>query len=235
VLEGRIDTSYLDAHLDEVLPADVDPDTLHLAAAATTALLFDEAATHAAASRSGDPHSPWASADGWRLGRAGQRLLCFMHRGTRREAIAHGSAGSYEIEVAGTRVSVEHAKLQGGQLSATIDRQSHRFRARADASSVFLHDGDRRLRLERVPAFQFEQAAAAAGGNHITAPMPGRIVLIKVKPGDTVIEGQELGVMEAMKMELSLKAPRAGRVAAVQSNAGDSVDADAILIRLEVS
>jgi 3-methylcrotonyl-CoA carboxylase alpha subunit len=235
VLEGRIDTSYLDKHLDEVLPAAVDPDSLHLAAAATAALLFDEAATHAAASRSGDPHSPWASADGWRLGHAGQRLLCFLHRGTRTEAIAHGNAGRYEIEFAGKRVTIEHAKLQAGQLSATIDRQSHRFRARADAQSVFLHDGDQRLRLERVPAFQFQQAVAAGGGNHVTAPMPGRIVLIKVKPGDTVTEGQELGVMEAMKMELSLKAPRAGRIAAVQSQAGDSVDADAVLIRLEVS
>jgi 3-methylcrotonyl-CoA carboxylase alpha subunit len=235
VLEGRIDTSYLDKHLDEVLPAAIDPDALHLAAATTAALLFDEAATHVAAVRSGDPHSPWASADGWRLGHAGQRLLSFLHRGTRAVAIAHGSAGSYEIEIAGKRVTIEHAKLQTGQLSATIDRQSHRFRARADAQSVFLHDGDQRLRLERVPAFQFEQAAVAGGGNNVTAPMPGRIVLIKVKPGDAVAEGQELGVMEAMKMELSLKAPRAGRIAAVQSQAGDSVDADAVLIRLEVS
>ena len=233
VLEGRIDTSYLDKHLDEVLPAAIAPDTAHLAAAATAALLFDEAATHAAATRGGDPHSPWATADGWRLGHAGQRLLCFSHRGARLEAIAHGSAGNYAIEIAGARVAVEHAKLQAGQLSAAIDREMQRFRARADAHSVFLHDGDRRLRLERVPAFQFEQAAAVGGGNRVTAPMPGRIVLIKVKPGDSVVEGQELGVMEAMKMELSLKAPRAGRVAAVQSQAGDSVDADAVLIRLE--
>jgi 3-methylcrotonyl-CoA carboxylase alpha subunit len=233
VLEGRIDTSFLDQHLDEVLPAAVEPDVLHLTAAATAALLFDEAATHAAATRSGDPHSPWAGADGWRLGHAGQRLLCFVDRGVRREAIAHGSAGEYQIQLGGRIVSVESARLQAGQLSATIDRRSHRFRARADANAVFLHDGDRRLRLERVPAFQFEQAAVTGGGSHVTAPMPGRIVLIKVKPGDTVAEGEELGVMEAMKMELSLKAPRAGRVAAVQAQAGESVDADALIFRME--
>jgi 3-methylcrotonyl-CoA carboxylase alpha subunit len=233
VVEGRIDTSYLDKHLDEVLPAAVAPDPVHLAATATAAMLFDEAATHAAATRSSDPHSPWATADGWRLGHAGQRLLCFMHNGARLQISAHGNAGNYAIEIQDTRIAVEHAKLQTGQLSAAIDHEMHRFRARADNHSVFLHDGDRRLRLERVPAFQFEQATSTGGGNRITAPMPGRIVLIKVKPGDMVAEGQELGVMEAMKMELSLKAPRAGRVAAVQSQAGDSVDADAVLIRLE--
>src|SRR4249919_3602691 len=158
VLEGRIDTSYLDKHLDEVLPAAVEPDVLRLAAATTAALLFDEAATHAAATHSGDPHSPWASADGWRLGHAGQRLLCFVDRGSRTEATTHGSAGNYQIQVNGQTVTIENARLQAGQLSATIDRQSHRFRARADTHSVFLHDGDRRLRLERAPAFQFEQA-----------------------------------------------------------------------------
>jgi len=233
VLEGRIDTSYLDQHLDEVLPEPTAPDSAHLAAATSAALLFDEAATHAAATRSGDPYSPWASADGWRLGHAGQRQLCFLFRGARLQVIAHGSAGNYQIELAGARSTVANAKLQAGQLSATIDGQAHRFRARADAQSVFLHDGERRWRLDRVPAFQFEQAGASAGGNQITAPMPGRIVLIKVKPGDSVTEGQELGVMEAMKMELSLKAPRAGKIAAVQAQSGDSVDADAVLIRLE--
>ena len=62
--------------------------------------------------------------------------------------------------------------------------------------------------------------------------MPGRVVLVKVGAGDTVAEGQELVVMEAMKMELTLKAPRDGRVEAVQAAAGDFVDADAVLVRL---
>jgi 3-methylcrotonyl-CoA carboxylase alpha subunit len=63
--------------------------------------------------------------------------------------------------------------------------------------------------------------------------MPGRIVLIKVAPGDRVTAGQELGVMEAMKMELALKSPRAGVIAGVQAKAGDFVEADAVLVRLE--
>ena len=63
--------------------------------------------------------------------------------------------------------------------------------------------------------------------------MPGRIVLVKAEPGQVVAEGEELLVMEAMKMELSLKAPRAGTVAAVQATAGDFVESEVVLVRLE--
>jgi 3-methylcrotonyl-CoA carboxylase alpha subunit len=95
---------------------------------------------------------------------------------------------------------------------------------------VLLHDADgTRWRLERVPAFAWE-ASDAAGADQIIAPMPGRIVLVKANAGDKVQAGQELLVMEAMKMELSLKAPRAGTVDVVAA-AGDFVDADAVLVR----
>jgi 3-methylcrotonyl-CoA carboxylase alpha subunit len=61
--------------------------------------------------------------------------------------------------------------------------------------------------------------------------MPGRIVLVRAAVGDVVEEGQELLVMEAMKMELALKAPRAGTIESISAAQGDFVDADAILVR----
>ena len=68
-------------------------------------------------------------------------------------------------------------------------------------------------------------------GDRIVAPMPGRIVLVKAGPGDQVEEGQELLVMEAMKMELALKAPRAGTIDSIGAAQGDFVEADAVLVR----
>jgi 3-methylcrotonyl-CoA carboxylase alpha subunit len=122
-----------------------------------------------------------------------------------------------------------------GRLVAEVDGRQWRMRARADSHAVTVHDGERRVRLDRVPAFRFQGNAAAGLGDRITAPMPGRIVVIKAQPGQDVAEGEELLVMEAMKMELSLRAPRAGRVAAVQAAAGDFVDADAVLVKLEAA
>ncbi len=233
VVEGRIDTSYLDRHLDEVLPTPELPAAPPLVAAAVACLLHDEALTRASAARSPDPYSPWALADGWRLGHAGQRKLCLGWRDQRVEFIAHGSAGAYRVELAGVVHEVQAACLDAFFLNLRMDDASHRYRARIDDRRVFLHDGAQRVVLSRLPAFKLGLADATGGGDRVLAPMPGRIVLMRVAAGDQVGEGQELGIMEAMKMELALKSPRAGTIAEVRVADGDFVDSDALLVRLE--
>lgn len=66
-------------------------------------------------------------------------------------------------------------------------------------------------------------AVPAAGGKSITAPIPGTIISVLVKPGDKVKAGQEVMVLEAMKMKNSLRAPREGTIAAVLVDKGSSV------------
>ena len=66
----------------------------------------------------------------------------------------------------------------------------------------------------------------------IAAPMPGRIVRVLVQPGEAVRAGQGLIVVEAMKMENELRAPRGGTVAEVRVREGASVEADAVLVVL---
>ncbi|MBW8311572.1 MAG: acetyl/propionyl/methylcrotonyl-CoA carboxylase subunit alpha [Rhizobium sp.] len=233
VVSGTIHTAYLDRHLEDVLPKEEPLPPAMLALAAAACLLHDEAATLAATATGSDPHSPWGIADGWRLGHAGERLLCFLYRGERLELHARGSAGSYHLVGAGLDLRVAGAAFVAGRLVADVDGRQHRVRADADEQRASVHDGDQRFRLERVPAFRFDEGEAAGGSDRISAPMPGRVVLVRAEAGQAVAEGQELLVMEAMKMELSLRAPRAGTVAAVQAAVGDFVDADAVLVKLE--
>ena len=96
-----------------------------------------------------------------------------------------------------------------------------------------MHDGAQRLRLDPVPMYRSEQGQGGSGADRVLAPMPGRVVVVKAAPGDEVAAGQEVMVIEAMKMELSLKAPRAGKVAEVRAASGDFVDADTALVVLE--
>ena len=232
IVGGTIDTGYLDRHLDEFMPqATVDPRLL--LAAATAQLIAQEHEALARAADSVEPDSPWAIADGWRLGHAGKRHLAFMHRGERIEAIAHGSGGEYRIELGDTAIEVAGARLADGLLSARFDGEGRRFRVDRDARGIVVHDGAQRLRLEPVAVYRREGASADAGGHRVTAPMPGRVVVVRAKAGDAIRAGEEVLVIEAMKMELSLKSPRDGTIAEVRAAAGDFVEADAVLVTLE--
>ncbi len=78
-----------------------------------------------------------------------------------------------------------------------------------------------------------ERSAAGAGGDDVTAPMPGLVRAVEVVAGDIVEEGQRLIVLEAMKMEHVLRAPRDGAVANVTVSEEDQVTAGHLLIALE--
>ena len=75
-------------------------------------------------------------------------------------------------------------------------------------------------------------APAAAGGQSVEAPMPGKILDIRVKVGDAVKYGQPVVIMEAMKMETEIVAPADGTVASVNVNSGDTVETGAVLVTL---
>ncbi|OOG50280.1 biotin carboxylase N-terminal domain-containing protein [Rhodanobacter sp. C01] len=228
VIEGRIDTGYLDRHLEEFLVGDVAPIDQVLFAAATAALLHDERQVSTSAA---DPHSPWASADAWRIGHAGKRIIALTLREQRHDIEAHGHDGNYELHHGETVCEVRGARLLDDTLSARFDGESLCIPLRTDAAHVLLHDAHgQRYSFARAAAFAWEPKDAA-GGNQVIAPMPGRIVLVKAQAGDSVEQGQELLVMEAMKMELALKAPRAGTIESISATQGEFVEADAVLVR----
>lgn len=76
-------------------------------------------------------------------------------------------------------------------------------------------------------------AKPAGGGEQVNSPMPGTILDIKVSAGDRVRKGQVLLVMEAMKMENEIQAPRDGLVVSVNVSRGASVDFDDLLVVIE--
>ena len=227
VIEGRIDTGYLDRHLDEFLGADDAPDPAPAFAAAAAWLLHEEAESARTATASGDPHSPWSRTDGWRLGHPGKRIVMLDHAAI----AAYGSGGNYALTAADeSKVAIAGARLEDGALSGRFDGVSRRYDVAIDGDRLAVHDGARRRVFEHTPAFAFERGDAASADS-LRAPMPGRIVLVKAGAGEQVEAGQEIMVIEAMKMELSLKAPQAATIVSLHAAAGDFVEADVILVR----
>ena len=77
------------------------------------------------------------------------------------------------------------------------------------------------------------QSAAGAGDGRVVAPMPGRVVKVLVTPGTAVEAKQGVVVVEAMKMENELRAPRAGVVREVRVAEGASVEAQTVLVIID--
>ena len=75
-------------------------------------------------------------------------------------------------------------------------------------------------------------SAGAQGGVKVNAPMPGKILGVKVAAGQAVKKGDVLVVLEAMKMENEIVAPQDGTVASVNTSVGEQVEAGAVLVTL---
>lgn len=233
VVEARIDTGYLDRHLDEFLAGHAAPSSTSLFAAATVMMLDQERVAAREARSNADPHSPWALADGWRIGHPGKRIVVLECRGERYEIEARGHDGDYRLRHADTQAEIRRARFDSGWLSAHFEGEARRVQIACDETCIGVHlDGGVREVFVRGAAFAFE-SASSAGGDRVLAPMPGRVVMLKAKPGDAVQKDQELLVMEAMKMELTLRAPRAGTIQSVNASAGEFVEADAVLLAFD--
>jgi 3-methylcrotonyl-CoA carboxylase alpha subunit len=234
VVEATIDTGYLDRHLEAVLAAPTELPEAAMIAVACAELLAEEAEAIARVRASGDPHSPWGRADAWRLGHAGRRMVRFEWRGQRLELAAHGANGRYTLDIAGRHLEIECALHDGEWLSARLAGHGLRVRVRRSGDDWLAFVDGRRYRLHPSSPFAFD-ASAVHGAEAVKSPMPGRIIAVKVELDAQVEANQELVIMEAMKMEITLRAPHAGKVVDLRANAGEFVEADVLLAKVEVA
>jgi 3-methylcrotonyl-CoA carboxylase alpha subunit len=116
----------------------------------------------------------------------------------------------------GEPITVDFTDAEGGEL--------------ADADSVLIAEGGQVWELRRWRATGVAAGAAADGA--ILSPMPGRIIAVDVAAGDSVVKGQKLVTLEAMKMEHSLVAPFDGIVQDLAAAVGGQVSEGATLARI---
>lgn len=99
---------------------------------------------------------------------------------------------------------------------------------------VYVHvDGEAYHLRYRHPLDRLAALSDAEAGDHVRAPMPGAVISVLVEAQESVIRGQALLVMESMKMETTITAPRDGVVKAVHHGAAQTFDRDSLLISLE--
>jgi biotin carboxyl carrier protein len=87
--------------------------------------------------------------------------------------------------------------------------------------------------LSPAEAVEAVTGSRESGPSKLTAPIPGKVVAVKVAEGDAVEPGQPLVVLEAMKMENELAADQVGTVAAIHVSPGETVDGGRVLVEIE--
>jgi 3-methylcrotonyl-CoA carboxylase alpha subunit len=124
-------------------------------------------------------------------------------------------------------VSITRGMRTGEVIVETDGRVERMFAVAADDVAWVFHDGN----VFRFEAAAGRRAAQQAHGS-LSSPMPATVVSVNVEPGQTVTAGQTLIVLEAMKMELPVRAPGDGRVEAIHCRPGDLVQPHVSLIDL---
>ena len=197
--------------------------------AAAAAVIADALQAEAAAQGA----DPFSRRDGWQSHGITQRRFELAYEGQPvRAALRYERAGVLSLQVGeAPAASLQFTSPQQGGLwvqfnGARIHSQVH---AQGEVRHVFTPQGAARISLLDPLAHAGE---AAPEGGRLTAPMPGKVVSFAVKAGDKVKAGQALAVMEAMKMEHTMAAPRDGTVAELLYAPGDQVAEGAELLKL---
>jgi len=227
IADASIDTGLLDRALDEILERDAGiPPEIPAAAAAWLLGAQEHAAEH------GD-ESPWARPDGWRIGGREARWIDLEIGDQRFELECTGDSDSgYRFEFDGKKHEVRIRKTSDAGCALFIDGASRRVMVHAAGDRLEIVHDHRRWRVIRHRRFE-SVTSASQGSGRVVAPMPGKVIQVMVAEGAEVAEGQTLALMEAMKMELSIKAEVAGTVTAIGAAQGDLVEADAMLLDIE--
>ncbi len=145
----------------------------------------------------------------------------------------------YEYLINGKRFTVEILSFDGRKGEVTVNQTPYRVEIPSAPETASVEGPSRPtappVETRPAPAPTPEKAAQDAGpaDNVVTAPMPGIILSIVVQEGEVVTEGDNLLVLEAMKMENEIHAPRTGKVKKILVSEGTEVRAGAPLVEFE--
>jgi 3-methylcrotonyl-CoA carboxylase alpha subunit len=234
-----LDTGLIERQRATLLPEPQAASTATLALASAAVLVRQGLAQPGLHTAGKGPSDPWDARDGWRLGNQYQRHLQWVDNGETRRVTVARQGGVWTLDAGSgpqpflwrSHASANPNLAYGLRITLAGHENAGTVVLHADRAHVFGEGGVHVLELYDPLAHAQDTQGEHGGG--LTAPMPGKIISISVKAGDTVEKGQPLLVMEAMKMEHTISAPADGRVGEVFYGVGDQVTEGAELVSID--
>lgn len=154
--------------------------------------------------------------------------------GTRSSVAVRASDGiNKTVEIDGNTHEAALRALGGGDYLLTLNGAVHRVWLARQGDTVFIHADGRAWKAEALDPLREASDAAGASSDTVRATMPGTVVSVSCKAGDRVKKGDALLVIESMKLQTTIAAPRDGIVEACHVEAGGSFEKDVTLVTLE--
>lgn len=224
---AKIDTGFVESLND----ASADDQQLCLTAACLFVLLEQNASNRQKGNSTRDPYSPWHMLPGWRLNATGEDIVVLHIGETAHRVPVRYESDGFVLTLASGTVTASGELLDAGRLTATIGNRRLRAHVVRDCNMLDIFIGGQHLRV-RLEDRDKAGARDDAISGLLVAPMPGRVISVLVQAESTVEKGQPLIVIEAMKMEHTIRAPTKGTVTAVAYAEGDLVDEGVELLTL---
>jgi len=222
-VQGGVNTGFLDQQGEALTASEPDAAGFRLVLGAISV------AHHRAlnAKIGADAFSPWRTARGWRTNQPPREAISLMDGHTRFDIIISGD----QITLHGKTAHFEAHYGNDGDVTAVIDDMERTGAVVIHGRDVTVFFGGDTTRLQLFDILEDAESHAGDFGDEIPlAPMPGVVVAVLVEPGATVTKGEALMVIEAMKVEHTIRAAMDGTVETVYYQPGDTVDDRAQLI-----
>jgi propionyl-CoA carboxylase alpha chain len=227
LLAGETDTGFLERHSPASLAREPHDEPTQREQALVAALALQASARQQAGALAFVP-------SGWRNVPSQDQRRSFERGATRFDVDYRIDGGAPHFAVNG--VAIEAVRLHAcdaDRVDVEIHSVRRRYLVAVYGDRVFLDGPDGSADLRELPRFPDTESADLAGS--LAAPMPGKVIEVRVAVGDRVEAGAVLVILEAMKMEQKVLAPAAGVVSEIRAAPGDQVEAGRVLAVIDES
>ena len=220
---GEYDTGFVEAEAARMTMTEAltqNDEAIILAAAAAAWLADQRRRDEASAAERGDPWSPWAMGDGWRIDGTGHHDIEFDLNAQRLRARIHPlAAGGFRLETPAFAADVE-AGERDARMRLRVDGAAREVGIVRRGEEIVVILSGRNYALTPVDPLK-PPARAADLDQQLRAPLPARVTRIFVAQGEKVKKGAPLINLEVMKMEVALTAPRDGQIESILCAEGE--------------